>query len=116
MENEGLGPPRPITTVELDAMRVLEPQLKNHLEANSDVYNFVGLVLSGVADARLADVTQARKVTTCLLVRMANDLRCIGLVSIQGYADQACALAASVYEAAFAVMAIGEDEDLAEVD
>jgi hypothetical protein len=114
MENEGLGPPRPIAAVELEAVRNLEPQLKDHLQANSDVCNFIGLVLGGAPDARLADVTQARKVTTCLLVRIANDLRCIGLVSVRGYADQACALAPSVYEAAFAIIAIGEDEGLAQ--
>jgi hypothetical protein len=100
--------------VELDAERDLEPQLKDHLQAGSDVYNFIGLVLSAAPDACLADVPQARKVTTCLLVRIANDLRCIGLLSVRCYAEQACALAASVYEAAFAIMAIGDDEALAE--
>lgn len=114
MENKGSGPARPIPHAELETIRNLEPQLKDHLQANSHVYNFIGLVLSGAPDTRLADVSQARKVVTCLLVRIANDLRCIALVSVRGYADQACALTASVYEAAFAVMAIGENEALAQ--
>ena len=108
------APSRPISEAEAAAARSLEPRLKDHLQINSDVYKFVGLVLDGVPDARLRDVTQARKVTSCLLVRIANDLRCIGVVSVRGYADQACALAASVYEAVFAAMAIGEEETLAQ--
>jgi hypothetical protein len=46
MENEGSEPARPITDVELETIRNLEPQLKDHLQANSDVYSFIGLVLS----------------------------------------------------------------------
>jgi hypothetical protein len=68
MENEGPGPSRPIAALELEALRNLEPQLKDHLQASSDVDNFIGLVLGGAPDAHLADVTQARKVRTCLLV------------------------------------------------
>jgi hypothetical protein len=105
---------RSIAEAESGAARALEPRLRDHLQINSDVYNFFGLVLEGAPDASLQDVTQARKVTSCLLVRIANDLRCIGVVSLHGYADQACALAASVYEAAFAAIAIGEEETLAQ--
>lgn len=90
------------------------PRLRDHLQLSSDVYNFIGQVLDAAPDARLSDVTQARKVTTCLLVRMVNDLRCIGVVSVHGYADQACTLAASLYEAAFATLAIGANDGLAQ--
>lgn len=105
---------RAISEAESEASRTLEPELKDHLQINSDVYNFIGLALEAVPDARLRDVTQARKVTSCLLVRIANDLRCIGVLSIRGYADQACALAASLYEAAFAALAINDNETLAQ--
>lgn len=103
-----------ISALEMDAARALKRRLNDHIQVNSGVYNVIGRVLNGAPDARLHDVTKARKVTTCLLVRIANDLRCIGLVSMRGYAEQACGIAASVYEAAFTVMAIGQNEGLAQ--
>jgi len=114
MENQGSREKRSIAEIEAEAASVLLPKLRDHLQLSSDVYNFIGQVLDAAPNARLADVTQARKVTTCLLVRMVNDLRCIGVVSVHGYADQACTLAASLYEAAFAVLAIGANDGLAQ--
>jgi hypothetical protein len=114
MENQGRRKVRSISEVETEMASLLVPELRDHLQINSDVYNFVGQVLEAAPDARLRDVTQARKVITCLLVRIANDLRCIGVSSVHGYAEQACTLAASLFEAAFTVLAIGENESLAQ--
>lgn len=114
MENQGPREKRSIAEIEAEAASILLPQLRDHLQLSSDVYNFIGQVLDAAPEARLAHVTQARKVTTCLLVRMVNDLRCIGFVSLHGYGDQACTLAASLYEAAFAVLAIGANDGLAQ--
>src|SRR5258708_38305663 len=114
MEDRGSPERRSIAEVEAEAASLLLPKLRDHLQLNSDVYNFIGKGLDAAPNARLADVAQARKVATCLLTRMVNVLRCIGVVSLHGYSDQACTLAASLYEAAFAVLAIGANDDLAQ--
>jgi len=113
-ENPGSVPLRGISDAEMAAIKTLEVELREHLKVSTDVYNCLGLALSSVPDAPLHEVPQARKVTTCLLVRITNDLRCIIHLTVRGYSDQACALAASSYEAAFALMAIGQDEVLAQ--
>jgi hypothetical protein len=114
METQNKANVRTIAQVELETSRTLGPELKSHLLVNSDVYNFIGSVLEAVPRTKLRDVTQARKVATCLLIRVLNDLRCIGLVSVRGYPEQACALATSVYEASFTALAIGDDEAMAQ--
>lgn len=59
-------------------------------------------------------VRQAQKAAWALMAQLLGHLRCSALVVARGYPSQACALTASVYEAAFTIMAIGTDDALAQ--
>jgi hypothetical protein len=99
---------------EYDAAKTLEPELHDHIELSARSYDFVSEVLTRAPEGPLSQISQSRKVVTVLLLRIASDLRCIGLVALRGYPEQACVLAASVYEAAFTVMVVGSDDVIAQ--
>jgi len=99
---------------EIDASKALEPELRNHLGFSARVYEFICEVLARAPEGPLFQISQSRKVLTVLLLRIANDLRCIDVLALRGYPEQACVLASSVYEAAFTVMMVGSDDVIAQ--
>ena len=60
------------------------------------------------------EVTKPRYVATLLIIRICNDLRCVAMLTVHGYSTQALSLTASIYETAFTVAYIGNEENLAE--
>lgn len=57
--------------------------------------------------------TQTKLICAKLLTRLSMDLRSIHILAERGYHQQATALAGSVYEGAFTIATIGNDEALA---
>ena len=85
-----------------------------HLILADRMYNLVGSSFH-MDDVRpLADVTLAERVCTNLLNRSGDDLRCVILLARNGYSLQACALASSLFETAYNLAYIRDDESLAE--
>lgn len=56
----------------------------------------------------------ATRVAVILIIRLANDSRCVSLMAKMGYGMQAASLACSIYEIAYTVAYIGADDSLAE--
>ena len=54
----------------------------------------------------------ARHVATGLLVRIANDLRCMTMSALSGYPLQAAAVVATMYEVAYAAACIDSDDSV----
>jgi len=100
--------------VEQEAARVLEPQLRDHLVLTTTAFNLVGPLLSRAASGPLESLPRSLQVAIKLLLRLANDLRCVQILSIRGYPLQAAILVASLYEVAFTIAFVGRDDDLAQ--
>jgi hypothetical protein len=98
---------------EREAHTVLAPQLKEHISATERSLNLIATALNIAAGPPRARIQPALKATSMLMAQMLNHLRCSMLLSLRGYSAQVCVLTASIYEAAFAVMAIGSDDQVA---
>jgi len=103
-----------LAEAEKQAVDVLTPELKDHLDLTEFAFNLIRGVQTAAPRLPLPRVTQARKVCTTLLVRASNDLRCAALLAVRGYAIQAVSTVASMYEVTFTLAAIGDDETLAQ--
>ncbi|MFB3150219.1 MAG: hypothetical protein ACE10M_06575 [Alphaproteobacteria bacterium] len=99
-----------IEDVEARAEHELKSELAEHLKFNSNVWALVVRVLGAFQGHDLAQMPESRKVCFVLLARLANDLRCIALLSERGYSDQAAIMAASVLESAHTISYIRDDE------
>lgn len=99
-----------ISESEREAMRILLPELDAHMSLSLRSFNLVGRVGASPPPAPLEQVPLSRRVSSVLMAHLSNHLRCSAMVAIRGYPAQSCALAASVYEAAFGVMAIASDD------
>jgi len=95
---------------EARAERELKSELAEHLKFNSDVWALVVSVLGAFQGHGLAQMPESRKVCFVLFARLANDLRCIALLSGSGYSEQAAIMAASVLESAHTIGYIRDDE------
>src|SRR4051812_5244361 len=91
----------------------LQPKLVAHAGVSERAFNAVGLVLSAAPEIPHSQVSLARRVVTVLMVRLSNDLRGVALLAFRGYALQAAALAASMFEVAHCIAYIGADEQRA---
>jgi hypothetical protein len=98
---------------EREAHTTLMPQLKEHISATERSFNFIATVLNIAAGPPRERIQPALKASSMLMAQMLNHLRCSMLLSLRGYPAQVCVLTASIYEAAFAVMAIGSDDRVA---
>jgi hypothetical protein len=103
-----------LVAAEEHAIAVLSIELKDHLDLTETAFNLLGRVQAAAPPLPLHQVTQARKVCATLLVRFSNDLRCTALQAVRGYAIQSAILVASMYEVAFTVATIGNQEELAQ--
>jgi hypothetical protein len=103
-----------LSDAELRAARELEPQLRDHLTLTTNTYNAIGRVLEHIPRGPLAEVPASLRVALKLLLRLANDVHSAALLALRGYPLQAAALIASVYEVAFTIAFIGDDDHLAQ--
>src|SRR5438067_12806940 len=74
----------------------LGQELQRHAELTLRAFGAVGMAFERAA----AEVRPSRVVTSILLARLANDLRCVALLALRGYPLQAATLVASMFEAA----------------
>ncbi|MDP3722770.1 MAG: hypothetical protein Q8R91_04650 [Candidatus Omnitrophota bacterium] len=96
---------------EKKAAHLLLPELKDHLEL---IRGFMNLIGESGGVLPINECAQSVKVTSQLLIRLANDLRCVHLLAERGYHLQAWTIASSVYEVGITVAYIGKDEERAQ--
>jgi hypothetical protein len=96
------------------AVEEITPQIRGNLTLCLATFDLIGMALTVIPPRPVRELTQAFKVTSDLLIRLANDLRGVGLLAERGYALQAASLGASIYEVAYTVAFIGADEGLAQ--
>ena len=99
---------------EQQATAEITPQIRGNLDLCFATFDLVGMALTAVPPRPVRELAHAFKVTTDLLMRLANDLRSVGLLAERGYALQAASLASSIYEVAYTVAFIGADDGLAQ--
>ena len=99
---------------ERDAIATANPQLKVHISLAERAHNLVGDAVRKAVGTPAASIPPARKVASLLMMQLSNHLRCAIILSVRGYPAQTCVLTASIYEAAFAVMAIAANDKAAE--
>lgn len=100
--------------IEARATGDIKSELTEHLEFNSKVWALVVRVIGAFQGHDLARMPKSRKACFVLLARLANDLRCVALLSERGYSDQAAIIAASVLEIAHTICYIRDDEERAQ--
>ena len=103
-----------IEEAEKKAASVLRSELKDHLELTRGFMNLIGESVVSLGMRPIDECTQSFKVTSQLLIRLANDLRCIGLLAECGYHLQAWTIASSIYEVGITIAFIGGDDELAQ--
>jgi hypothetical protein len=96
------------------AARDLEPQLRDHLTLTINAFNAIGMTLEYVPRSTVAELSASLRVALKLLLRLANDMHCAEELALRGYPLQAATLIASVYEVAFTIAFIGDDDRLAQ--
>lgn len=85
--------------------------LSAHASASERAFNSIGTILSAVPDTPLRNASLSLRVSTVLMVRLSNDLRGVALLALRGYALQAAALAASMFETAYCLAYVGSDDE-----
>lgn len=90
--------------------KFLAQELSQHLEYNTTTIKHIDDI-QGLWDE--ADVSRPLLVGLNLLARDYDDLRSIYHLTLRGYGVSACAVAASVFEAAHSVGYIGQDDERA---
>jgi hypothetical protein len=97
------------------ASETLFPDLKDHLNYANDAYNLVFKVQESIGGKRLADISDVAKAQFMILMRITDFLRCIQLLAIKGYPEQAGTLAASIFELAHTAAFFSHSPQTAEV-
>jgi hypothetical protein len=103
-----------LAEAEKEALKVLEPELSRHGVLTMDAFNLIGTTLGRIPEQLFQEIPLSQKVTTSLLIQLANDLRSSSLLALRGYAVQAVTIVSSMLETAYCIAAIGSDEPLAE--
>jgi hypothetical protein len=89
-----------ILEAENAASEKLFPDVKEQLNYANDVYNLAFKVQAAIDGKRLADISDVTRAQLIILMRITDFLRCIQLLAIKGYPEQAGTLAASIFELA----------------
>ncbi len=108
-----IGQSETLQEAEVKAVEIMRRELGPHLALTQDAHNLIGMALISNPQGPVLDLPLSLKVSTNLLIRIANDLRGTVILAERGYPLQALTLAASVYEAAMQVAYIGSDEKIA---
>lgn len=103
----------PMEEAEAAAAIAMGHSLPEHFRLADGVLNLINAVIGAAPEVPMRQVPLSRLVVTGLLVRIANDLRCVTMSALGGYALQAASLVASTYEVACAAVVIHSSDDLA---
>ena len=98
---------RSITQAEGQVLKLYRAQLEAQTQIVSAAYD----LLLGVADLRTGAASTAEP-ADILLTSVANNLRATWQLCVHGYPEQAANLAGSLYEAAYTIAALGDDQNL----
>jgi len=85
---------------ENSASERLFPELKEHLNYVTDAYNLALKVQAAIEGKRLDEISEVTRAQLMILMRITDFLRCVQLLAIKGYPEQAGTLAASIFELA----------------
>lgn len=107
------GKPGNVEVAEQIALGLSLEKYGAHLKLTQRVYNFIGRWSSSGKIRPFAEITLAERVSVALLYRLTNDLRCVQELAVKGYSLQAVSLASSMFEGAYTLAYIGNDNDLA---
>ncbi|RAV19475.1 DUF5677 domain-containing protein [Paenibacillus contaminans] len=98
--------------------KIIEGQLMDemqlHLIGCKNCCNVIAKSIEAFPVMDVNNVTSSIKVVTSLLAKILNDLRAASILSARGYSIQAATLASSLYESAFMIAYIGNNNDLAD--
>lgn len=108
-------PPRKETVqqAEQKAATQLKAELSKHVETIEAAFNLIGKTVSTLPERPLHQIATSQMVASNLLIRIANDLRCVANLTSLGYPLQALTVCTATYESAFTVAYIASDEALA---
>jgi hypothetical protein len=90
-------------------MDLIFPELKAHLNYLNDVYNLAFRVQTHLDGQRIAHIPDVARAQFMILMRVTDFVRCIQLLSLKGYPEQAGTLAASVFELAHTALFLERD-------
>lgn len=74
------------------------PDLKAHVQYVNDAYNLAFKIQVSIDGKRLADISDVARAQFMILMRITDFLRCIQLLTVKCYPEQAGTLAASIFE------------------
>lgn len=98
--------------------RIIEKELKNDLQLHiigvNNTCNLIAKSIEAFPEMNLDEVTSSVKVVYTLLAKVMNDLRAAAIVAARGYSIQAATLASSLYETAFMIAYIGNNNERAD--
>lgn len=103
-----------IEEAEKEALKIFEKELKEHNNLCEKILGFMTKVINELPEKKLDNMPKSRKVAIKLLTKIFNDLRCVVVLANHGYSVQSFSHAASIYEAAFTVVYIDNNENLAQ--
>lgn len=83
---------------ENEASEKIFPELHEHLNYLNDVYNLAFAVRMRLDGRKISDIPDVMRAQFMILMRLTDFLRCIQLLCVKGYPEQAGTLAASVFE------------------
>jgi hypothetical protein len=102
--------PEGLITAERRAERETRTLLREPTRLADAAFNLVGRSVASVPPDNPAGALQANKVARRLMLRLSNDLRAASRLACLGYAVQAAALMAGLYETALTIIHVGADE------
>jgi hypothetical protein len=102
-----------VQAVEDWVSELIFPDLKVHLNYLNDVYIFAFLVQKHLDGQRIANIPDLARAQFMILMRITDFVRCIQLLCVKGYPEQAGTLAASVFELAHSALFMERDADKA---
>lgn len=82
------------------AMEMLWPELQEHVNYLSEVYTLAFKIQNSIAGKRIGDIPDVVRAQLMILMRITDFVRCIQLLVVKCYPEQAGTLAASVFELA----------------
>lgn len=85
----------------------MAPALREHTPLIFQVFNLINIAGMAASNGKTSD---SKYVCANLLARIARDLLALASLARDGLADQTCVIAASTYECAVTIGAIGDDD------
>jgi hypothetical protein len=89
-----------VQQAEEEASNKVWPDLQAHVMYVNDVYTLAFKIQGAIQGKRIADIRDVARAQLMILMRITDFLRCIQLLTVKCYPEQAGTLAASIFELA----------------